>query len=184
MCLRYSESVVAPTIWISPRERAGLRIFAASIAPSAAPAPITVCSSSMKSTTSFALPTSLRTFFSRSSKSPRYFVPASIPVRSSDTMRLSRRFSGTSPWATRWASPSATAVLPTPGSPMSTGLFFDRRERIWMTRAISLSRPITGSSSPREAISVRSRLYWSRFFVSAWRTAVRCPTPPLRAAAR
>ena len=29
------------------------------------------------------------------------------------------------------------AVLPTPGSPMSTGLFFVRRDRIWMTRSIS-----------------------------------------------
>ena len=52
--------------------------------------------------------------------------------------------SGTSPATIRCASPSAIAVLPTPGSPISTGLFFVRRERIWITRRISSSRPITG----------------------------------------
>src|SRR4051794_22577711 len=38
----------------------------------------------------------------------------------------------------RCASPSTTAVLPTPGSPISTGLFFWRRERICMIRSISV----------------------------------------------
>src|SRR5437588_731855 len=51
MYLRYSFRVVAPMHWISPRARAGLRMVAASIAPSAAPAPTSVCSSSMHSTT-------------------------------------------------------------------------------------------------------------------------------------
>ena len=36
--------------------------------------------------------------------------------------------SGTSPRTMRCASPSTMAVLPTPGSPISTGLFFVRRE--------------------------------------------------------
>ena len=49
------------------------------------------------------------------------------------------------------------AVLPTPGSPISTGLFFVRRESTWITRRISSSRPITGSSLPASAASVRSR---------------------------
>ena len=40
------------------------------------------------------------------------------------------------------------AVLPTPGSPMSTGLFLVRRDSTWMTRRISSSRPMTGSSLP------------------------------------
>ena len=40
--------------------------------------------------------------------------------------------------AIRWASPSTMAVLPTPGSPIRAGLFLVRRERIWMTRSISL----------------------------------------------
>ena len=43
---------------------------------------------------------------------------------------------------------SATAVLPTPGSPTKTGLFLVRRDRIWITRLISFSRPITGSIPP------------------------------------
>ena len=51
------------------------------------------------------------------------------------------------------------AVLPTPGSPISTGLFFVRRERTWMTRRISWSRPITGSSFPCRARSTRSMPY-------------------------
>ena len=64
----------------------------------------------------------------------------------------------------RWARPSAIAVLPTPGSPMRTGLFFVRRERTWTTRRISSSRPMTGSSSPFAARSVRS----TPNFSSAW----------------
>ena len=53
----------------------------------------------------------------------------------------------------RWARPSTIAVLPTPGSPISTGLFLVRRERTWITRRISSSRPITGSSLPCSAAS-------------------------------
>ena len=45
--LRYSAGVVAPMHWISPRESAGFRMFAASSEPSADPAPTSVCSSSM-----------------------------------------------------------------------------------------------------------------------------------------
>ena len=55
MYLRYSSSVVAPMHWISPRASAGLRMLAASIAPSAAPAPTSVCSSSMKRIASLVL---------------------------------------------------------------------------------------------------------------------------------
>ena len=81
---------------------------------------------------------------------------------SSETTRRSRSPSGTSPDTMRWARPSAMAVLPTPGSPISTGLFLVRRERTWMTRRISSSRPMTGSSLPCAAASVRSRPYFSR----------------------
>ena len=42
-------------------------------------------------------------------------------------MRLFFRPSGTSPLMMRCASPSTIAVLPTPGSPISTGLFLVRR---------------------------------------------------------
>ncbi len=51
----------------------------ASIAPSAAPAPTIVCSSSMKVMTSpSASVISFSTALSRSSNSPRYFAPATI----------------------------------------------------------------------------------------------------------
>ena len=46
-CLRYSSSVVAPTQCSSPRASAGFSRFEASIAPSALPAPTSVCISSM-----------------------------------------------------------------------------------------------------------------------------------------
>ena len=50
MCLRYSSSVVAPIVCSSPRASIGFSMFDASIEPSAAPAPTTVCSSSMNRT--------------------------------------------------------------------------------------------------------------------------------------
>ena len=52
------------------------------------------------------------------------------------------------------------AVLPTPGSPMSTGLFFVLRERMRVTARISESRPMTGSSLFWRAISTRSTPYF------------------------
>src|SRR5438105_14218384 len=81
-------------------------------------------------------------------------------VHRNDALILSE--SGTSPLMMRRARPSAIAVLPTPGSPISTGLFFVRRESTGINRRISLSRPITGSILPRRANSVRSRPYFSR----------------------
>lgn len=55
--------------------------------------------------------------------------------------------------------PSAMAVLPTPASPTRIGLFLVRRERICNTRRISSSRPITGSSLPERACSLRLTAY-------------------------
>ena len=49
MCLRYSSSVVAPIMCSSPRASIGLSMLPASMAPSAAPAPTTLCSSSTNS---------------------------------------------------------------------------------------------------------------------------------------
>ena len=66
-----------------------------------------------------------------------------------------------SPWTIFWARPSTTAVLPTPGSPTSTGLFLVRRHSTCITRSISFSRPITGSSLPSRAAAVRFRPNWS-----------------------
>ena len=92
--------------------------------------------------------TSFITALIRSSNWPRYLVPATIIARSRTTIRRSRSSSGTLPSTIFWARPSTMAVLPTPASPSSTGLFLVRRQRIWMTRSISFSRPMTGSSLP------------------------------------
>ena len=158
MCLRYSSRVVAPTARSSPRASIGFSRLAASTAPSAAPAPTIVWSSSMNRTIwPSAAWTSFSTAFKRSSNSPRYLDPASRAPMSSAITRRSRRLSGMSPATIRWARPSTIAVLPTPGSPISTGLFLVRRESTWITRRISSSRPITGSSLPCSASAVRSR---------------------------
>ena len=111
------------------------------------------------------LDSSFRTAFRRSSNSPRNLAPAISEPISRDSTFLSFRPSGTSPLTMRWARPSTMAVLPTPGSPISTGLFFRRRCNTWMVRRISSSRPITGSSLPASARSVRSIVYLDR----AWR---------------
>ena len=151
-CFLYSSSVVAPMQCSSPRASAGLSRLEASIAPSALPAPTSVCISSMNRM----MPpsddvTSLSTALSRSSNSPRYFAPAISAPMSSASSFLSSRLSGTSPLTMRSARPSTIAVLPTPGSPISTGLFLVRRDSTWMVRRISSSRPITGSSLPSRA---------------------------------
>ena len=78
---------------------------------------------------------SFSTDFRRSSNSPRYLAPASSAAMSSDSTRLPFSVSGTSPLTMRCARPSTMAVLPTPGSPISTGLFLVRRCRIWMHAA-------------------------------------------------
>ena len=97
-------------------------------------------------------------------------------------MVLSLRFSGTSPLTIRWANPSAIAVLPTPGSPTNIGLFLVRRERIWSTRRISSSRPMTGSSLPLWANWVRFLAYLLReLYVSSAEAEV--TRSPLRSSA-
>jgi len=155
MCLRYSFSVVAPIHCNSPRASAGLRMLAASTELPAAPAPTSMCNSSMNRIVSVVVISSM-TRFRRSSNWPRYMVPATSEPTSRRTSRLSIRSSGTCRATMRCASPSTIAVLPTPGSPMRAGLFLVRRARICTTRSISFCRPITGSSSPRRAASVRS----------------------------
>ena len=167
---RYSLSVVAPIRRSSPRASIGLSMFEAATEPSPPPAPIRVCSSSTKvMICPSASLISLSTALSRSSNSPRYLAPATRAARSSETSCLPLSESATSPATMRWASPSTTAVLPTPGSPISTGLFLVRRVSTWLTRRISASRPITGSSLPLLAISVRLTPYCSRAdFASSW----------------
>src|SRR5881396_588256 len=162
MYLRYSFRVDAPTHCSSPRASAGLSMLDASTAPSAAPAPTSVCSSSMNRMMLRFCAISLMTALSRSSNWPRYLVPAITAAMSSASTRWSLSASGHWPVAISCASPSTMAVFPTPGSPISTGLFFLRRERISITRSISFCRPIVGSSDPSAASWVRSRQKWSR----------------------
>ena len=45
-------------------------------------------------------------------------------------MVLFFKLSGTSLLTIRWAIPSTIAVFPTPGSPINTGLFFVRLDKI------------------------------------------------------
>ena len=155
MYLRYSSSVVAPMDWSSPRESGGLRMFAASIAPSAAPAPTSVCSSSMNRIASLVLRSSSTIFLRRSSNSPRYFVPAtSAPMSSVSTRLLSsdvRDVAGDDPLGQALGDRGlADAGLADQGR-----VVLRRRDRIWMTRSISFSRPMTGSSLSARAASVR-----------------------------
>ena len=110
--------------------------------------------------------TSSMTLRIRSSNSPLYLLPATIPERSRTTTLLFFTVSGTIPVTIRCARPSTIAVLPTPGSPVRHGLFLVLLLKIWISLAISLSLPTTGSSLPSSAISVRSRLYWSRVGVT------------------
>mmetsp|Transcript_27147 Transcript_27147/g.52912 ORF Transcript_27147/g.52912 Transcript_27147/m.52912 type:complete len:329 (-) Transcript_27147:239-1225(-) len=163
MYLRCSSSVVAPMQRSWPLARRGLRRLEASIDPSVAPAPTTVWISSMNM---MIWPsesvTSLMTALSLSSNSPLYLAPATSAPISSEKSRLPSRLEGTSPDAMRWARPSAIAVLPTPGSPIRTGLFLVRRDRIWIVRRISSSRPMTGSRRPCLASFVRSLPYLDR----------------------
>mmetsp|Transcript_120504 Transcript_120504/g.336216 ORF Transcript_120504/g.336216 Transcript_120504/m.336216 type:complete len:288 (-) Transcript_120504:529-1392(-) len=155
---RYSSMVVAPMTCRSPRESAGFKMFAASMAPPppSPPAPTSVWISSIMRITFWSFCTSWMMFLSRSSNSPRYLVPERSMPRSSSTIRLPCSKSGTSPAAILIASPSAMAVLPTPGSPMSTGLFFCLRARIWIVLSISSSLPTSGSICPAAAALVRS----------------------------
>jgi len=144
----------------SPRANIGFNKLAASIAPSALPAPTRLCNSSMKRMIppSDAL-ISLRTAFSRSSNSPLYFAPATNAPMSSSISFFSFKPKGTSPFMMRHANPSTMAVFPTPGSPIKTGLFFVLRDKIWMTLRISSSRPMIGSIFPPLTSSTKSFPY-------------------------
>mmetsp|Transcript_7070 Transcript_7070/g.20612 ORF Transcript_7070/g.20612 Transcript_7070/m.20612 type:complete len:493 (-) Transcript_7070:155-1633(-) len=176
MYLRYSAIVVAPMHCSSPRASAGLSKLAASMAPSAAPAPTSVWISSMKSTVSLDCVTSSITDLSRSSNSPRYFVSATSRPSSSESTRIPSSRSGASPSTMRCAMPSAIAVLPTPGSPISTGFDLRRRTRIFMQRRTSSARPTHGSSFPSRARCVRSTEHCSRVELPPLRRSPPAPT--------
>ena len=128
----------------------------ASIAPSAPPARTDGSDARrINRITSLDSTTSAITFLIRSSNSPRYLEPATMPDRSSVITRLSAMTSGTFPDAIIWANPSATAVFPTPGSPMRQGYSWCGGLRSGLPAGSHFSRPITGSSFPSAAIFVR-----------------------------
>ena len=162
--LRYSFKVVAPITCISPRANIGFKILPVSIAPSAE-LPTIICISSINM---IIFPSlfliSFNTFFNLSSNSPRYLAPATKLAKSSSHIVLFFKLLGTSPLTIRLASPSTIAVLPTPGSPINTGLFFVFLDNILVILRISSSRPITGSIFPSLDAFVTSRPYFSRTF--------------------
>ena len=74
-----------------PADLLNKRVIAASIEPSAPPAPIKVCISSTKRITLPSLAISFKIFLTRSSNSPRYFVPATkLPIFRAITRLLSK----------------------------------------------------------------------------------------------
>ena len=89
MVARNSLGVVAPISRISPRASCGLSMLAASMAPSAAPAPTMVCSSSINRMMFPFSAASVRQFFRRSSKSPRYLRRRAAPADPAQTAAYS-----------------------------------------------------------------------------------------------
>ena len=120
-------------------------MFEASIEPSpVAPAPTRLCISSIYTMAfpSCAAPSII--ILMRFSKSPRNCVPATSVPRSNRYIRLPFRRSGTRPSFISRASPYTSAVLPTPGSPTCSGLFFSLRHNTCIVRSSSRWRPISG----------------------------------------
>ena len=156
MFWRYSSRVVAPMHCTSPLASAGFSMLAASSEPDVLPAPTIVCISSMKSITLGFFCSSFSIAFILSSNCPLYFVPATIAAMSRATTLLSNSTCDTLCLTIFSARPSTMADFPTPGSPMSIGLFFFLRLNIWAILSISLSLPTTGSSLPSSAALVMS----------------------------
>ena len=140
-----------------------------SIAPSTAPVPTIVWISSINI---IILPsdffTSLSTFSNLSSNSPLYLAPAIKEAILSSHITLSFKERGTSPFTILSASPSTIAVLPTPGSPIRTGLFFVFLDKIRVIERISSSLPITGSIFLFLTSSFILRPYFSSTFSSSF----------------
>ncbi len=101
------------------------------------------------------------TDFRRCSNSPLTLAPACSNPISKPRISTFFKMSGTSPSTILSASPSTTAVLPTPASPTKIGLFLRRRPRISMACRISRSRQNTGSISPARARAVKLTVYFS-----------------------
>ena len=156
MCSLNSSKVVAPINCKSPLANAGFNTFAASIEPLLFPAPTTLWTSSMNSITLSTSISSSTTPLILSSNCPLYLVPATKEVKSKETILLSNNVLGASPCTILSAKPSTIVVLPTPGSPIITGLFFFFLANICATLLIESSLPITGSILPSDALLVTS----------------------------
>ena len=131
-------------------------MFDASSDPEAFPAPIKVCNSSMNKIISVLTFNSSRIAIIRSSNWPLYLVPATTDAKSNEYNFLPIKVLGALPSLIFNAKPSMIEVLPTPGSPIKTGLFFFLLLNIWATLWISSSLPITGSILPSSAALVIS----------------------------
>lgn len=94
--------------------------------------------------------------FSRSSNWPRNFVPANIPAKSISKIRFPISCDGTVLFWNFLSKKLNYSGFPTPDSPIKTGFDFVRRSRTVINLWTSVSRPITGSSSPFLAFSVKS----------------------------
>ena len=173
MCLRYSSSVVAPTQCSSPRASAGFSMLEASIAPSALPAPTSVCSSSMKRMISPSAGGDLR----QHGLQPLLELAADTsrrrPARRGRAPSAScpSALSGTSPLTMRSARPSTMAVLPTPGSPISTGLFLVRR-----AQHLDGAADLLVAADHRVELAVARRLRSGRGRISSARRSRSRPT--------
>ena len=180
-CLRYSSSVVAPTQWSSPRASAGLSRFEASIAPSALPAPTSVCISSMnRMIWPSADVISLSTAFRRSSNSPRYLAPAISAPMSSDISDLFLSDSGTSPLTMRMARPFGDGGLADAGLADQHGIVLGAAaEHLDGAADFLVAADHRVELAARGPSSVRSRAYFlsaSYWFSAEAESAVR----PLR----
>ena len=127
----------------------------ASIAPSAPPAPMIVCISSINSIMLGFDSNSFIILDSFSSNSPRYLVPAITLNRFKLIIILFFNVFGTSPKVILLASSSTIAVLPTPASPINIGLFLFFLSNISIILSISRSLPITLSNSLFLALLLR-----------------------------
>jgi hypothetical protein len=127
-----------------------------------APAPMSVWISSMKRI-AFGLSTSAASAPPSGAARNRrgtWCRRAARPCRARRPDRVLGEHSGTSPSTMRQARPSAIAVLPTPASPTSSGLFLRRRHRIWITRSSS-------SLAADQRIDLAVEASWFRFWVNS-----------------
>ena len=154
MCLRYSSSVVAPIMCSSPRASIGLSMLPASIAPSAAPAPTTVCSSSMNSR--------IRPSAALTSVEHRLepLLELAAVLRPGDQRRPCRGRRSSCPAApparrrarSAGPAPRRSRSCRRPGRRSAPGCSWSCGTGSGSTRRISASRPMTGSSLPGRGV--------------------------------